>query len=555
MMTGRPQHVSQKERISYKLYSEYLSATGYLDGEVKKITYELPDVRDAVIALMEVVVSGYEKKIFSETCGCCGKCCVNRTVLADAREIVAISRHLHISETRCRESYILPAATWNEHDGILALNDEKCIFLKQCSSGACKCAIYQVRPSSCREIMPEPGRCTRDPGKLLTCVEKLEVEPHTLTCHLTSGSCYLIEQRTPSLQDALRKLHEVVYPYLGMKQTELNHITRDAHRVLDWLLNNHEAGASLEILMPRLLAMTQVIDDIDTLTPLREKDPQDLELLWFKLKNLKEMFESGGGSGDEAAIEKTDSPREKMPVALCFQPTALSIEIKMQNEPVVTTLHYHQHSRLLSLVRRFIEALVTSEEPDLVDVLGHGDPYCIQCGACCGSSYDQEITAVDIERIAEYLEISEKEVWEKYLEPGRRSWNRKDGLIRKLDKAGPEKECMFLEAKSPTESGCQIYRARPQMCRDYPVSARLCRKKSLLLKGYEHTGNIISCHVADDIARLTTHHTRAHNKEPFAIALKDNDELREMFYKIKAEALQILNKKTQTNVHSGESVI
>ncbi|MHC9540784.1 MAG: YkgJ family cysteine cluster protein [Vulcanimicrobiota bacterium] len=529
--------MSQKEDIRYELYSDSLSVTGYIDGEVSKMTYELQDVRNAVMALMDLLLSGYGHEIFSRICGCCGQCCINRTVLLNAREIMAVSRHLDISETLCRERYILPAATWNEHDGTLALKDEKCIFLEQGSSGTYKCAIYQVRPSSCREIMPEPGRCSKDPEKLLTHVERLEIEPQAITCHLTSGSFYLIEQRTPQLQDALRKLCEVVYPYLGKKKTELDQMTCDAHRVLDWLLNNYKAGASLEILMPRFLAIKQVVDDIDTLTPLREKDPHDLELLWLKVRSLKEMFDPGDAKGNEAAIGKADSSREEAPVAICFGPTALSIEIKSQDRPVVTTLHYHQHSRLLSLVRAFLEVLVTSGEPDLVDVLGHADPYCIQCGACCGSSYDQEITAADIERIADYLEISEKEVWEKYLEPGRRSWNRRDGLIRKHDKAGHEGDCVFLEAKGPTESECRIYEARPRMCRDYKVSNRLCLKKSLLLKGYEHTGNIISCHVVDDTLHLTTHRTLSQNKEPFAVALKDNDKLREIFCKIKAEVL------------------
>ncbi|MDQ7825595.1 MAG: YkgJ family cysteine cluster protein [Candidatus Eremiobacteraeota bacterium] len=530
----------QKESISYKLYSQSLSATGSLDGEVSKLTYELPDVRDAVIALMEVLLSGYEKEIFSRICGCCGQCCSNRTVLLNAREIVAISSHLDISETRFRKSYIVPAATWNKHDGTLALKDEMCIFLEKGSSGIYKCAIYQARPSSCREIMPEPQRCNKDPGKLLAYVERLEIEPQALTCHLTSGWYCHIEQRTPQLQNALRKLHEVVYPYLGMKQSELDQMTLDAHRVLDWLLNNHKAGMSLEILMPRLLAMKKVVDDIDTFTPLREKDPQDLELLWSKLRHIQEMFGRGNGVGNEAAIEKADHSHEEIPVALSFQPTALSVEMMSQNEPLATTLHYQQHSRLLDFVREFIEALLTSGEPGLVDVLGHPDPYCIQCGACCGASYDQEITSVDIEKIADYLKISEKEVGEKYLEPGRRSWNRRDGLIRKLEKAGQEGDCAFLEAKGPTESVCGIYQARPQMCRDYPASNRLCRKKSLLLRGYEHIGNIISCHVADDIVCLTTHHTHSQNKEPFAIALKDNERLREMFHKVKREVLQIL---------------
>ena len=124
--------MSQKECIGYKLYSEYLSATDDLNGEESKIAYvEHQDVREAVMALMEVLLSGYEREIFSRICGCCGQCCINRTVLLNAREIMTVSCHLDISEALCREKYIIPAATWDEHDGALARKDKKCIFLEQ----------------------------------------------------------------------------------------------------------------------------------------------------------------------------------------------------------------------------------------------------------------------------------------------------------------------------------------------------------------------------------------------------------------------------------------
>lgn len=526
--------MSQTEGISYKLYSEHLSATGYDKEEVSKILgyVEHQDVRDAVMALMDVVVSGYAHEVVSQICGCCGQCCINRTVLLDAREIGTISRHLDVTERRFRKKYVIPAATWNKQDGALVLKDKKCIFLERGSSGTSKCAIYQVRPQSCREILPEMGRCTRDPWKLLTHVAMLEIDPQAVTCHLTSGSCHQIEQMSPQLQDALRKLDEAVYPHLGKEHNQLNQISGVAHQILDGLISNYKAGVSREILLPRFAAVKEIMEDIETLTTLRETDPQDLELLWSKFKDLSKLC----GSGSEADIEKTDSSPEEVPVAICFQPTALSIEMKSKR----TTLHYQDQGRLLSLVRTFMEALVTSGEPGLIDVLGHSEPHCILCGVCCGS-YDLQATAVDIERLADHLRISEKEVWEKHLEPGVRTWNRRDGFLRRLKKENYDGECVFLKAKSLTESVCGIYEGRPQICREYPASTRLCKKQNLSLKGHELLGYIISCHVADDIVRLTTQHTVSQNKAPLAIALKDNDRLREVFHEVKAEVMQILD--------------
>ena len=212
-------------------------ATNCLKGEVSRITYiEHQDVRAAVMALMELLLSEYENEIFSQTCSCCGQCCINRTLLLNAKEIVKISRYLDISEARFRKRYILPASTWNAHDGTVSKKDKKCIFLEQGSSGTYKCAIYQVRPSSCREIITDPKRCNKDMGKLLTYVEWLEIESQSIAIHLTSGSCYVIEKGSSQLQNALNKLYEVVYPCMEIKHSQLDDISADVHRVLDWLL-------------------------------------------------------------------------------------------------------------------------------------------------------------------------------------------------------------------------------------------------------------------------------------------------------------------------------
>jgi len=541
--------VSRKKGISYTLCPESLSVTGNPGGGAKKIEYvEHQDVRRAAMDLIDAVSSGYAKEIFARVCGCCGQCCRNRRVLLNAREIAAISTHLGISEALCREKYLVPAATWSDRDGILAARDEECIFLEQGTSGTYKCAIFEVRPLSCREIKPDMECCRKDAGKLIALVEKIEIEPHSIECHLTSGSRFRIDQRSPELQDAVDMLHHAVSPCLDSTESELSLMTRDAHGVLDWLLINYMAGVSMEILMPRLQAMKAVVDDFDTLTPLRQKNPGDLELLWSKVRNLTGMFASGRGCGNgsegQEADGKTCTSVEEEHITLCFQPTALSVEMRQRGAPVVETLHYEHHGHLMSLVRRFMEALVTSGEPGLVDVLGHDDPYCFQCGVCCGS-YDLEIMAVDIERIADYLHISEGEVREKYIEPGRRSWNRRDGLIRKVEIGDKEERCVFLEVTNPTESKCRIYSARSKLCRDYPPNTRLCRKKSLLLKGHEHLGNILSCQVAGGTVHITTLYTSSHTTGPFAMYLKDHEELREAFRQVRREVLQILGKQRE----------
>lgn len=541
--------MSHSESICYDLHSEYLRLEWSAGEKESKLTYvEHQDVRRAVIALMDTLLSEYQDDAFSSVCCRCGRCCTGRTVLLTAREIGEISRHIGIPEELFRERFTVAAATWNRHDGALALKDSKCVFLEQGSSGACRCAVYEARPSVCRELMPSPERCIRDKGKLLSAVERVEIRQNTLTCHFTSGSQHAIDQLTPGLYNALSELSRAVQPCLEKKQSQTDQMSGDAHRLIDWLINSHGAGVNEEILLPRFMAAKQIVDDIDTLTLLHETNPNDLKLLWSRIRHLEELFAAGDGKGRES--HKGSAGRE-MPSAICFHPTELSIETGSQDKPAAATLIYKEHERLLSLVREFFETLLASGEPGLIDVVPHAEPYCFMCGVCCGS-FDLEATSSDIERLADHLKISEEEVREKYLTPGSRSWNRSDGFIRRHEKELCEGECVFLKPMSPTESVCGIYEGRPQICRDYKADTRLCQKQSLLHRGYEHMERIISCRVEGDTILLTTHLTLSRNEKPFAIGLRYHEKLRGIYSRVKAEVMLILDSASgQRELHPG----
>ncbi|MGV8120500.1 MAG: YkgJ family cysteine cluster protein [Candidatus Xenobiia bacterium LiM19] len=143
------------ENISYTLYPQSLSAAIQPEGKLQKLTYELHDVRDAVRALMDVLMADYGEDIFSQACGRCGRCCTGRTVMLSARELVRISRHMDIPEELFRERSTVPAATWNRRDGALALRDGKCTFLETGSSGSCSALAWRAFCTS--SGAPHPG--------------------------------------------------------------------------------------------------------------------------------------------------------------------------------------------------------------------------------------------------------------------------------------------------------------------------------------------------------------------------------------------------------------
>ncbi len=80
---------------------------------------------------------------------------------------------------------------------------------------------------------------------------------------------------------------------------------------------------------------------------------------------------------------------------------------------------------------------------------------CLRCGRCCripdGVVY---LSHSDIERLAEFLGISEEEFLEKYTVVR--------GKFRVL-RDFPNGDCIFLR-----QDGCSVYPARPTQCRTFP---------------------------------------------------------------------------------------
>lgn len=90
---------------------------------------------------------------------------------------------------------------------------------------------------------------------------------------------------------------------------------------------------------------------------------------------------------------------------------------------------------------------------------------CEQCpGYCC--SYPRiEVKDTDVQRLADHFELSFEEAQKKFTrlyEPGERILkHQKDTVYATI--------CRFFDKK---ERRCTIYKARPQVCRDYPNGGR-----------------------------------------------------------------------------------
>jgi Fe-S-cluster containining protein len=161
------------------------------------------------------------------------------------------------------------------------------------------------------------------------------------------------------------------------------------------------------------------------------------------------------------------------------------------------------------------------------------------CGECC-RTYILEISALDISSIAQHLKLTEQEMRERYINPGKYTWNEMDGMINRLQGPDGIRDCVFLHKKSDSTGICSIYEARPRMCREYSATNRLCAKVSLSHRWYEHVRNIMSIEVVEEILYLSTYYTYLNRKPPLEIDLRKKRQLRSQYTGMKNKILTLL---------------
>ena len=86
---------------------------------------------------------------------------------------------------------------------------------------------------------------------------------------------------------------------------------------------------------------------------------------------------------------------------------------------------------------------------------------CSQCGECCSGPGEGVIWVCrrEIELIAEYLGISEKELRSRYM--------RRIGVRTTIIEEPVSRDCIFLNKKNSSVQ-CEIYPVRPSQCRNWP---------------------------------------------------------------------------------------
>jgi hypothetical protein len=87
------------------------------------------------------------------------------------------------------------------------------------------------------------------------------------------------------------------------------------------------------------------------------------------------------------------------------------------------------------------------------------------CAECC-SGYEPFVSHADLNRMAQFLHMTPKQVMDEYIVPRKSADGYYVGWVRKVTDDVAD-QCVFLKEARPGRYYCGIYEARPGDCRDF----------------------------------------------------------------------------------------
>ncbi|MDQ7826199.1 MAG: YkgJ family cysteine cluster protein [Candidatus Eremiobacteraeota bacterium] len=507
------------------------------DGMVRKtriLHKKNPAIRDTISKLIKTVVETYEKELFYDTCGRCGNCCRRSGVYVTARDIQQISLHLNLdTEDEARELYSSKTHTWNEKDGILKQEQGRCVFLEATPNGLHACRIFPVRPRACMNLIPAQEMCVKSPEKLLKGVKRITIKGDSVAITLDSGRKFEDHMINPSLLSSFEKLKSSLLEFEEETLSEFSHLVRETARILD---EEHEDLIYCGLTprrIERIIELQEMVANLEMIEEAGEPGTPLVGELKDKMKAIGSLlqnnltYRTGKAQGSSEACGTWIK-------ALRFLPEVMFVIGRRKEECFQGTLLYRDNQNMLSLSRELINAALAIDHELLRAHLRHKAPGCFMCGACC-REYQLEITREDVENLAAHLKMTVSELENKYLGPGRFTWNSSDRIITKVKRGADTWECPFLRQIAPDKFCCTIYEGRPQMCRDYRSTNRLCRKTSLSWMPHTHVHNILYIDCYDCTLHIKTIHDEDETSIPLLIDLTDEKEISGILSRIKDE--------------------
>ena len=437
----------------------------------------LADVADLRLSLgqfMLDLVSRHQHSWFASRCGQCGNSCRRPQVLVREHEILAIQMQLGLTESDFRQAYLDPADSWNAGDGWLRLTPQGAcpLLVEHDPSGqpnSTHCSVHEVRPQACRDFLSQQPFCRKDPGHLLEELSSCWITPEVIVVYGKQGEQH--EQPTPTevWQELARALTQTPRP----PQRRVSHVVEALIEILDEEMGSINPNYDYTPVLGRIQSLLR---QATSMMPSEEDGQETLEDAWVRYRQFRDQLQ---------APQPQIQPQAKVQVQAGPRPWSrlrLSETELIVVGPDCTSLSARW-------AQPFLATLLQLPHEPLQQLLSPADPPCYMCGECC-RHYVVEIHPSDITRLSQHLQMPVSEFLEKYTSPSRFGWNLRDRVLNKqpapsyskklleLNLIGEqgEQQCVFLDRGQDGLFYCRVHSHKPQVCRDYAPTHKLCRQ-------------------------------------------------------------------------------
>jgi Fe-S-cluster containining protein len=301
--------------------------------------------------------------------------------------------------------------------------------------------------------------------------------------------------------------------------------------VLQNFIDNFSNEQKKERFDERLRQIREIVVDLDAITSRESDGCPPLDEVWRKLRIIEALArgESISAENSNGTIDsKQDLPlviHKDMEInSLIIYPDIMTVNFKHDGTVVPYPVHLSFNEQVRDEIRSFVKTLVTLEGDEHQLMLTEPEPICYLCGDCC-SQFGVEILPSDIRRFADNMNLSVKEVREKYLDEHRYSWNRGDGCMKKRKFEGEEEpKCVLLEKRENGFYYCSVHAFKPDVCRQFTPHHILCRKVNNIPNWQRLPKNIIRIELGG--TKLVFHTFQTHNSMSPGVVINWKEESR-----------------------------
>jgi len=318
--------------------------------------------------------------------------------------------------------------------------------------------------------------CTKDSNDLIEEIKYLDIVNERIFFLLNSGQFY----RDLPISEELRiDFSDLLSTIASIKNEEANKVKTALGKLKEIIQDVEEGKISHDYFMKKVHTLKEMLT---TIWNQRISYSRELEELWTRISKI-ELENFNKNEPLSYAQEEAQDSAEKHDLlsiekfslkSIMFCPLTMSLTYTVDKTEYNYSINYSVDKSLGEHIKDFTKRLYLVIRKNFPRVMDNFVPRCYMCGDCC-TIFVIEIEPSDVRRLADELNMTEREFRETFTEPPRYSWNPGSVTMKKsLDEEGNRYRCIFLKKGDLDLYYCSVHGFKPDLCREYKSGKPQC---------------------------------------------------------------------------------